>query len=110
MQLNAARQIMERVPFSSILRDITDQEVTDGAWFNELELWEEQLENIGAQHLSAEQVMRDARNFRELEALVAALDSLETMAGLAVISQEYVYPISLIESTRTPWAPAPYAV
>jgi nuclear pore complex protein Nup107 len=39
--------------------------------------------------VTPQQALSDARNFRELENLVRALDSLETVASLAELTNEY---------------------
>lgn len=81
---------MEKVSFNDIMRGLTDQDEIDVALYDDVEFWAQQLEQTGISDLRARQVAADARNYRELEALVKALDSLETMASLAVISVEYV--------------------
>ncbi|KAH7136589.1 nuclear pore protein 84/107 [Dactylonectria macrodidyma] len=88
MHLNAARQLMKRVPFIGVLSDLTDQDEIDGAWFEDVRFWAEHLERSQITDVTAEQVVADARSFRELEALVQALDSLETIASLVQISVE----------------------
>lgn len=87
MHLNAARQLMKRVPFVDVLTGFTEQDEA-GTWFEDNELWTQQLERSGITGVTAEQVAADARNFRELESLVRALDSLETIASLVELSGE----------------------
>lgn len=87
MHLNAARQLMKRVPFVDVLTGFTEQHEA-GTWFEDNELWTQQLERSGITGVTAEQVAADARNFRELECLVRALDSLETIASLVELSGE----------------------
>lgn len=81
---------MQQVPFSEIMRDMIDQDEADTAMYDDIAFWTQQLEQSGIVNTRPEQVMADARNYRELEALVKALDNLETMASLVVISMEYV--------------------
>lgn len=81
---------MQKVSFSEIMRDMTDQDEGDVAMYDDVDFWAQQLTQSGIRNLRTEQVMADAKNYRELEALVKALDSLETMASLVVISAEYV--------------------
>ncbi|KAH8735427.1 nuclear pore protein 84/107 [Ilyonectria robusta] len=87
MHLNAARQLMKRVPFVDVTTGFTEQDEA-GTWFEDNELWTQQLERSGITGVTAEQVAADARNFRELESLVRALDSLETIASLVELSGE----------------------
>lgn len=58
--------------------------------YDDVNFWAQQLEQSGIEAVRPEQVMADAKTYRELEALVKALDCLETMASLVVISAEYV--------------------
>ena len=89
MHLNAARQLMRRVPFAELVSRITEDETDpqmDDAGF-----WETLLEKSNIAGASGEQAMADARSYRDLEAIVKALDNLETIASLVVLSAEYVY-------------------
>lgn len=79
---------MERVPFDSIMRDMMGQDEAEGAWYDDVEFWTQLLERSDIEIVTAQQIMADARNFRELEALVKALDNLETIASLREISME----------------------
>ncbi|KAH7160164.1 nuclear pore protein 84/107 [Dactylonectria estremocensis] len=88
MHLNAARQLMKRVSFAGVLSDLTNQDEIDGTWFDDVGFWAEHLERSQITDVNAQQVLKDARNFRELESLVQALDSLETIASLVQISVE----------------------
>lgn len=76
---------MKRVPFSDVMGE---QDEMEGSWFEDLEYWAQQLERSGIHDVEPEKVASDARNFRDLEALVRALDSLETIGSLAVLSNE----------------------
>lgn len=78
---------MKRVPFVDVLTGFTEQDEA-GTWFEDNELWTQQLERSGITGVTSEQVAADARNFRELESLVRALDSLETIASLVELSGE----------------------
>ncbi|KAK7398017.1 Nucleoporin nup84 [Neonectria punicea] len=88
MHLNAARQLMKRVPFTGVLSGLVEQEELEAAWFEDPEFWAQQLERSQLSDVTAQQVTADARNFRELEALVRALDSLETIASLVELVGE----------------------
>lgn len=81
---------MQKVSYSEVMRGMTDQDEGDVAMYDDINFWVQQLQLSGIENVRPEQVMADARNYRELEALVKALDSLETMASLVVISREYV--------------------
>ncbi|OAA79556.1 Nuclear pore protein 84/107 [Akanthomyces lecanii RCEF 1005] len=88
MHLNAARQLMRRVPFSDMLRRIMEQDESEAPQIEDVRFWEDQLERSNILDEKPEQVVSDARNFRDLEAIVAALDSLETIASLVILSAE----------------------
>lgn len=92
MDLNAARQLLRRVPFGDMLRRIMEQDESEMPQIDDVRFWEDQLERSNILDEKPEEVLRDARNFRDLEALVAALDSLETIASLVILSAEYVHP------------------
>lgn len=88
MHLNAARLLMQRVPFPELIRKLTGQDETEGPWLDEIEFWADQLARSEITDVSPERVTSDARNFRELESLVRALDSLETIASMADVAPE----------------------
>ncbi|KAM3526753.1 hypothetical protein NHJ13051_003279 [Beauveria bassiana] len=88
MHLNAARQLMRRVPFSDILRGLMEQDEAETPQVEDVRFWEDQLERSNILDGKPEQVISDARNFRDLEAIIAALDSLETIASLVILSAE----------------------
>lgn len=92
MHLRAARELMGVVSFSGIVRDLGTGGDADEAWYDSVEFWAQQLERSNMHGMTPEQVLADARNFRELEALVKALDSLETMASYAEVAKEYDEP------------------
>ncbi|OAQ91520.1 nuclear pore complex protein [Purpureocillium lilacinum] len=86
--LLAARKLMERVQFDSILQNVTDQEITDWATLDDIDFWAQQLEESGITTATPEEVMTSARNYRELECLAKALDGLETLGSLIELSTE----------------------
>jgi nuclear pore complex protein Nup107 len=88
--LGAARRLLERISFEKIIQGISGQEETDEIWYEDVDFWAKLLERSEVSNMSPERVMAEARNFRGLEALVKALDGLETIASLMVISTEYV--------------------
>lgn len=88
MHLNAARQLMERVPFAAVLREISDDD--EELRLDNVHFWKHHLEQSNVLLVEPEDVLVDARNYRELETLVKALDNLETVASLIEISSEYV--------------------
>lgn len=97
MRLNAARQLALRIPFSQILQlrlDQDGQNEIDTAWIfdQDEDFWASQLETTtGDYQLSPTQLAAQARTFRDLESLVKALDTMETIASLAELSRECVY-------------------
>ncbi|KAJ3511175.1 hypothetical protein NM208_g15454 [Fusarium decemcellulare] len=89
LHLSAARQLMKRVPFADVLQAATDEDGMEGVWYEDTpEFWAKHLERRGIHEVTAEQVVSDAKKFRELECLVRALDSLETVASLAELTKE----------------------
>jgi nuclear pore complex protein Nup107 len=91
MHLNAARQLMKRVPFADVLQAATEDSGDETDMYEDApEFWAKQLERRGIRDVTAQQALSDARKFRELEYLVRALDSLETVASLAELTNEYV--------------------
>ncbi|KAL0939418.1 nuclear pore complex protein nup107 [Colletotrichum truncatum] len=90
MHLNAARSLASRVPFSAIMRqrvDFPDQEEND-LWLEDMEFWASQIEPADATQLLPSRLASEARTLRELECLVKALDTMETIASLAELSRE----------------------
>ncbi|KAM0253943.1 hypothetical protein ACHAQJ_007066 [Trichoderma viride] len=102
--LGAARRLLERISFEKILQGISGQEETDDVWYEDVDFWAKLLERSEVSNMSPERVMAEARNFRGLEALVKALDGLETIASLMVISTE------LSHGDRDFWGPASSAI
>ncbi|GKT48393.1 nucleoporin NUP84 [Colletotrichum spaethianum] len=91
MRLNAARSLASRVSFSAIMRqkvEFPEQDENDHWWPEDAEFWASQIEVAGAKNLSPSQLALEARAFRELECLVKALDTMETIASLAELSKE----------------------
>lgn len=88
MHLNAARKLSKSVEFGTIMQDLGIEEDFEEAWYDSTAFWADQLERSNIQDTTPEKVLADARNFRELEALVKALDSLETMGAFADVSKE----------------------
>ncbi|KAF4947229.1 hypothetical protein FGADI_10537 [Fusarium gaditjirri] len=90
MHLSAARQLMKRVPFSEVLHAATEESGDEMELYEDIpEFWARQLDRRGIRDVTPQQALSDARNFRELENLVRALDSLETVASLAQLTNEY---------------------
>jgi nuclear pore complex protein Nup107 len=83
---------MKRISYAEIMKAAGVGDELEDAWDDSVEFWAQQLEQGSIQGVTAEEVMADARKFRELEALVKALDSLETMGSLMEISKEYDQP------------------
>lgn len=81
---------MERISFEKIIHEVSGQDDTDEVWYEDVDFWAKLLERSEVSNMSPERVMAEARNFRGLEALVKALDGLETIASLMLISTEYV--------------------
>lgn len=79
---------MERVQFDAILQNVSDQEI-DFVMLDDVDFWAQQLDDSSITGAVPEQVMTDARDYRELEYLARALDSLETMGSLIELSKEY---------------------
>ncbi|KAK2002863.1 hypothetical protein LX36DRAFT_707547 [Colletotrichum falcatum] len=91
MRLNAARSFASRVSFSTIMRqrvELHEQDANDSWWPEDAEFWAAQIETTDAKSLSPSQLASEARAFRELECLVKALDTMETIASLAELSKE----------------------
>lgn len=93
--LEAARRLVEKISFNKIIQGISGQEETDIAWYDDVEFWARLLERSEISNMNPERVMAEARNFRALENLVKALDALETVASLMVLSTEYVPAIPI---------------
>lgn len=82
---------MRRVPFGELLRRVMEHDESEAPQIDDVRFWEEQLERTEIFDEKPDQVTSDARNFRDLEAIVSALDSLETIASLVILSAEYVF-------------------
>ena len=92
LHLNAARRLMQRVPFADVVGGLSEQEEAEGGWYEDIEFWAQQLERSEIRDIAPQKVITDARNFRELECLVRALDNLEDIGSMTVLSHEYVEP------------------
>ncbi|KAJ8129130.1 hypothetical protein O1611_g4501 [Lasiodiplodia mahajangana] len=101
--LHAARALSERVQCADIFRRKTGLTITDDtdvSWFEDIRSGTTTL-SLQGNDLSVEQVAA-ARNFFEMECLVRALDSMETIASSEAMAQEYVSPnIVHFKSSRT---------
>lgn len=95
--LGAARRLVEKISFEKIIQGISGQEETDIAWFEDVDYWARLLERSEITNVNPERVMAEARTFRTLEGLVKALDALETVASLMLLSTEYVPAIPIFE-------------
>ncbi|KAF4594516.1 nuclear pore complex protein Nup107 [Ophiocordyceps camponoti-floridani] len=80
MKLLAARRLMERVQFAAILQALSDEDM-DAALSDDVDFWVRHLEQSGITSAKPEQVMTDARDYRDLENLAKALDSLEDVGN-----------------------------
>jgi hypothetical protein len=103
--LGAARRLVEKISFDKIIQGISGQEETDSIWYEDVDFWARLLERSEITNMNPERVMAEARNFRALENLVKALDALETVASLMVLSTEYVFGILIFENTLTNLGP-----
>ncbi|PKK50651.1 hypothetical protein CI102_5986 [Trichoderma harzianum] len=99
-RLGAARRLYERISFEKIIQGISGQEEPEDIWYEDADFWAKLLERSEVSNMSPEQVQAEARIFRGLEALVKALDGLETIASLMLISTE------LSHGDRDFWGPA----
>ncbi|KAM0517962.1 hypothetical protein ACHAQF_008702 [Verticillium nonalfalfae] len=93
MRLNAARQLANRVTMSQVLQQRISpggQEEADIAQVPDIDdaFWADQLEAIGDRQTSSRLLATQARIFRDLECLVKALDTMETIASLTELSRE----------------------
>lgn len=90
MNLNAARQLMQRVPFDAVIRELVEDDDVVGD-MDSVEFWAMQLAKSNITDVTPQEALLTAKNYNDLEALVKALDNLETIASLVVISPEYVF-------------------
>lgn len=94
MHLTAARSLAGRIPADLIARMKTHPIIGDSCDFRTLELGEDgdvtEYQDGTAQkrRLLKQHMLAEAKSFRELEALIEALDFLETAASLAGIQHE----------------------
>lgn len=94
--MRAARAFSERIPGREIVRTKSPVPVSEPSedagpgWFDEFvngDLPDEFLEKC---KMSRDKLVTLVRNLWELECLVHALDSMETLSSLAGLSREYV--------------------
>ncbi|KAJ4295819.1 Nucleoporin nup84 [Collariella sp. IMI 366227] len=96
-RLRAARAFTERIPGREIVRlksPIPVREPSEDSgpgWFEEFASAEFPVEFLEECNLSKEKLIALVRNVWELECLVRALDSMETLSSLAGLSREYGY-------------------
>ncbi|PKS11845.1 hypothetical protein jhhlp_001139 [Lomentospora prolificans] len=91
MYLNSARTFAQRINFSAILSyqaENTGDDHEGSPDLADITFWAQKLSSLPAFSGSPAQVAADARNFRELEALVRALDTMETLASLEQLAKE----------------------
>ena len=93
MHLRAARRLLKKVPFASVMANLGADPSFDEAWYDSPQFWAQQLESSGIPGTTPQKVLADSRNFRQLEALVSALDNLETMGAFADVSLELVFTL-----------------
>ncbi|RDA90248.1 hypothetical protein CP533_6237 [Ophiocordyceps camponoti-saundersi (nom. inval.)] len=79
-RLLAARSLMERVPFEGILQSLNEEYVDNGMLDNVI-FWARHLEQSGITSEKPEQVVTDARDYRDLENLAKALDALDDVGS-----------------------------
>lgn len=94
-RLRAARAFSERVPGREIVRTKSPipvrgaSEDSSPGWFEEFANGDFPSEFLETCNLSSEKLITLVRNVWELECLVRALDSMETLSSLAGLSREY---------------------
>ncbi|KAK3310350.1 nuclear pore protein 84/107 [Chaetomium strumarium] len=94
MRLRAARAFSDRVPGREIVRTKSPTPVREASedsgpdWFEEFSNGEFTAEFLEACQLGKDQLVTLVRNVWELECLVRALDSMETLSSLAGLSRE----------------------
>jgi len=96
MRLRAARALSERVSGRAIIEQKTSlplrglEEDSGPGWFEDFTAVELPDDLLRESNTSAEELTNTVRNMWELECLVRALDSMETLSSLAGITREYV--------------------
>ncbi|KAH7326719.1 nuclear pore protein 84/107 [Stachybotrys elegans] len=88
MHLVAARALLKRVSYETVLAHLPLEEGFVEGWENDVGFWAHLLGDAGQPAANAPKVMGDARIFRQLQSLVKALDGLETIASMVNISAE----------------------
>jgi hypothetical protein len=123
MRLRAARGFSDRVPGREIVRTKSPipvrkaSEDSGPGWFEEFSNSEFTAEFLETCQLGKDQLVTLVRNVWELECLVRALDSMETLSSLAGLTREYdlSYPVVsvcftvILANVRVPGKPAPHA-
>ena len=87
VDLRSARLLMKTVSFSSVISDCLDQPAEDDELFD-LEFWSANIAGVEDAEVTPQDVMEKAHSFRELEALVIALDNLESISAFAEFATE----------------------
>lgn len=87
VDLRSARLLMKTISFSSVLHDCLGLNYDEDCAYD-LAFWSLQLDTIEDHDTTPQQVMEHARSFRELEALVIALDNLESISAFAEFATE----------------------
>ncbi|RCI11441.1 hypothetical protein L249_7333 [Ophiocordyceps polyrhachis-furcata BCC 54312] len=78
--LLATRSLMERVQFEAILETLNEEDV-DNAMLDSVIFWARYLEQSGITGEKPEQVVTNARDYRDLENLAKALDCLDDVGS-----------------------------
>lgn len=97
MRLRAARALSSRIPVKEIVQSKTDFQFSastedgDTSWFDDFKAVDVSSEFLEDSNLTGEDLIKKVKTLFELECLVRALDSMETLSSLAEISREYVF-------------------
>lgn len=78
---------MKTISFASVATDCLGLQYDDDQSYG-LDFWAIQLDNMEDHTTTPQQVTEHARSFRELEALVVALDNLESISAFAEFATE----------------------
>jgi nuclear pore complex protein Nup107 len=91
MHLRAARSLLDRLPFTTVIKAKTPVLVRDDAspdWFEDFEAAEFSDEFLEDNEVTKIELMVLVRNVWELECLVKSLDSMETIASCAEVTRD----------------------
>lgn len=89
VDLRSARLLMKTITFASVITDCLGLPYDDDLVHDmNPGFWAEQLSSIDDHTTDPKRVMEHAQSFRELEALVRALDNLESISAYAEFSSE----------------------